>query len=89
MQIQRILQTVDTQNLVIQVPESFVNRQVEILVITFNEAEAKAPLRCRVPPLRLFGQAKDKGDVISSVPAEDWGKLSIPIPFIDKPQANL
>jgi hypothetical protein len=40
MQIQRILQTVDTQNLVIQVPASFVNRQVEILVITLDESAA-------------------------------------------------
>ena len=73
MQIQRILQTVDTQNLVIQVPVSFVNRQVEILVITLDESEAKTPLRRRAPPLSLLGQAKDKGDVISSVPAGDWG----------------
>ena len=73
MQIQRILQTVDTQNLVIQVPESFVNRQVEILVITLDEYAPNSPQRRRVPPQQLVGRVKEKGDVISSVPAEDWG----------------
>jgi hypothetical protein len=73
MQIQRILQTVDTQNLVIQVPASFVNRQVEILVITLDEF-ASNPLQCRrVPPQQLAGRVTEKGDVISSVPVEDWG----------------
>lgn len=73
MQIQRILQTVDTQNLVIQVPASFVNRQVEILVITLDESVHLQSQRCRVPPQQLAGRVKEKGDVISSVPAEDWG----------------
>jgi hypothetical protein len=73
MQIQRILQTVDTQNLVIQVPASFVNRQVEILVITLDEFVSN-PLQCRrVPPQQLAGRVTEKGDVISSVPVEDWG----------------
>lgn len=73
MQIQRILQTVDTQNLVIQVPASFVNRQVEILVITLDESDHLQPQRRRVPPQQLAGRVTEKGDVISSVPAEDWG----------------
>lgn len=73
MQIQRILQTVDTQNLVIQVPASFVNRQVEILVITLDDSNLTPPQRPRVPPQQLAGRVKEIGDVISSVPAEDWG----------------
>jgi hypothetical protein len=73
MQIQRILQTVDTQNVVIQVPASFVNRQVEILVITLDESTPNPPQHRRVPPQQLLGQVREKGDVISSVPAEDWG----------------
>lgn len=73
MQIQRILQTVDNQNLVIQVPESFINKQVEILVITLDESESKTSLQRRFPPPNLVGCVRDKGDVLSSVPAEDWG----------------
>ncbi|MEQ1740535.1 MAG: hypothetical protein ABL884_11585 [Methyloglobulus sp.] len=73
MQIQRILQTVDTQNLVIQVPASFVNRQVEILVITLDESIPNQTQRRRVPPQQLAGRVTEKGDVITSVPAEDWG----------------
>ncbi|NOU22778.1 MAG: hypothetical protein HOO93_13530 [Methyloglobulus sp.] len=73
MQIQRILQTVDTQNLVIQVPASFVNRQVEILVITLDESASTPAQRRRVPPQQLAGRVTEKGDVMSSVPAEEWG----------------
>lgn len=73
MQIQRLLQTVDNQNLVIQVPESFVNKQVEILVITLDESESKTPQQRRIPPPNLAGRVRDKGNVLSSVPAEDWG----------------
>jgi hypothetical protein len=73
MQIQRILQTVDTQNLVIQVPASFVNRQVEILVITLDESAPIPPQCRRIPPQQLAGRVTEKGDVISSVPVEDWG----------------
>jgi hypothetical protein len=73
MQVQRILQTVDTQNVVIQVPASFVNRQVEILVITLDDTESKTSASRRTPPHQLAGRVKELGDVISSVPAEDWG----------------
>ncbi|CAG7857353.1 hypothetical protein MCAMS1_02144 [biofilm metagenome] len=73
MEIQRILKAVDNQKLVIQVPESFNNKQVEILVITLDESEAKTPLQRRVPPPNLAGRVRDKGNVLSSVSAEDWG----------------
>ncbi|MBM4208006.1 MAG: hypothetical protein FJ190_08300 [Gammaproteobacteria bacterium] len=73
MQIQRILQTIDNQSLVIQVPESFINKQVEILVITLDESELSKPIQRRVPPPKLAGKVREKGDVLSSVPIEDWG----------------
>ena len=73
MQIQRILQTVDNQNLLIQVPESFVNKQVEILVITLDDSETEASPGRRVPPSSLRGRVKETGNVLSSAPAEDWG----------------
>ncbi len=72
MQIQRILQTIDNKNLLIQVPESFVNKQVEILVITLDDFETKASRIRRMPPSNLCGRVKEKGDVVSSVSAEDW-----------------
>ena len=73
MQIQSILQTVDTKSLVIQVPASFVNYQVEILVITLDESAPNLPQRRHLPPQQLAGRVTEKGDVISSVSAEDWG----------------
>lgn len=73
MQIQRTIQTVNTQNLVIQIPESFVNKQVEILVITLDEPEVKTPIRYRTPPAKLAEMGKETGDIMSSVSIEDWG----------------
>jgi hypothetical protein len=73
MQIQQIFQTVDTQNLVIQVPASFVNHQVEILMITLNESTPIQPQLRRFPPQMLRCRFIKKSDAISSLTAEDWG----------------
>jgi hypothetical protein len=74
MQIQRIIQTIDTPHLVIEVPASFVNQQVEILVITLGETESQPTRKRRVPPPQFAGRVKELGDVMSSVSAEDWGQ---------------
>ena len=50
MQIQRTIQTIDTPHLVIEVPTSFVHRQVEILVITLDETDSQPTRKRRVPP---------------------------------------
>ncbi len=73
MQIQRIIQTIETPNLLIQVPASFVHRQVEILVITLDEAETKVNQKRRVPPPQFAKRVEDMGDVMTSIPIEDWG----------------
>ncbi|MEQ1529975.1 MAG: hypothetical protein ABL925_11725 [Methylococcales bacterium] len=54
-----------------------------------DESDQLQPQCRRVPPQQLVGRVTEKGDVISSLLAEDWGKPSMPIPFIDKLQANL
>ncbi|MDD2659260.1 MAG: hypothetical protein PHY54_06190 [Methylococcales bacterium] len=74
MQIQRTIQTVDTSHLVIEVPASFVHRQVEILVITLDETESQPTRKRRVPPAQFAGRVKELGDVMSSVSANDWGQ---------------
>jgi hypothetical protein len=76
MQIQRKIQILDTPRLVIDLPPSFVNRQIEVLVITLDEGEtaASTPKRRRAPPAMLAGRVKELGDVMSSVPPEDWGQ---------------
>lgn len=73
MQIQRSIQTVDTPHLVIDLPESFVHKRVEILVITLDEAEPAPTPKRRSPPPQFAGRVKELGDVMSSVSAEDWG----------------
>lgn len=74
MQIQRTIQTLDTPKLVIDLPESFVHHRIEVLVITLDEAETKPPRKRRTPPPQFAGHIKELGNVLSSVPAEDWGQ---------------
>lgn len=72
MQIQRIIKTVETPDLYIQVPASFVHRQVEILVITLDEIERNENQIRRVPPPQFAKRIEDIGDVMTSIPIEDW-----------------
>jgi hypothetical protein len=74
MQIQRTIQTLDAPRLVIDLPTSFVNRRIEILVITLDESEPQTTQKRRAPPPQLAGRVKEFGDVLSSVPPEDWGQ---------------
>ncbi|MGZ4955364.1 MAG: hypothetical protein ACXV8Q_09645, partial [Methylobacter sp.] len=66
MQIQRIIQTLDTPHLVIDLPASFAHQRVEILVMTIDEAEPKPAKNRRTPPPQLAGQVKELGDVMST-----------------------
>jgi hypothetical protein len=74
MQVQRTIQTVDSPHLAIEVPASFVHRQVEILVITLDETDSQPTRKRRVPPPQFAGRVKELGDVMSSVSADDWGQ---------------
>lgn len=73
MQVKRSIETPSTSRLVIDLPESFVNHRVEVLVITLDEPEIPQPRRRRVPPPQFAGKVTELGDVMSSVPASDWG----------------
>lgn len=75
MQIQRTIQMLDTPHLVIDLPASFAHRRVEILVMTIDEAEPKPAKKRRTPPSQFAGQIKELGDVMSTVPATDWGQI--------------
>jgi hypothetical protein len=72
MQIQRTIQTLDTPKLVIDLPESFVHQRIEVLVITLDEIDTQAVRKRRTPPPQFAGRVKELGDVLSSVPAENW-----------------
>jgi hypothetical protein len=74
MQIQRTIQVLDTPRLVIELPASFVNQRIEVLVITLDESEPKPTQKRRAPPPQMAGRVKELGDVLSSVPPEDWSQ---------------
>ena len=59
MQIQRTIQTIDTPHVVIEVPASFVHRQVEILVITLDETDSQPTRKRREPPPQFAGRVKN------------------------------
>jgi hypothetical protein len=73
MWVKRCIETVSSPRLVIDLPESFINQRVEVLIITLDELEMPTPHRRRVPPPQFAGKVRELGDVMSSVPASDWG----------------
>jgi hypothetical protein len=73
MQIQRTIQVLDKPRLVIDLPPSFVNQRIEVLVITLDESDSAPSRKRRTPPSKLAGRVQELGDVMSSVPLEDWG----------------
>ncbi|MBL1265411.1 hypothetical protein [Candidatus Methylomicrobium oryzae] len=73
MQIQRTIQVLDEPRLVIDLPLSFVNQRIEILVITLDDSDSAHSRKRRTPPPKLAGRVQELGDVMSSAPPEDWG----------------
>jgi hypothetical protein len=73
MQVQRTIATVHSSPLIVDLPESFLNHKVEILVIALDEPESVHSPKHRLPPPQFAGRVKELGDVMSSIPAADWG----------------
>lgn len=73
MQVQRLIETVTSPRLVIDLPGSFVNHRVEILVLTLDDPQPVHSGKKRTPPPQFAGRVKELGDVMSSVPLADWG----------------
>lgn len=62
----------------IPIPEALRHRKTEIIVWPLDsDLEAPMPasdtVRRRSPPPALAGKVREIGDVMSSVPASDWG----------------
>ena len=53
-------------------PKSFVNHRVEILIPTLDDAQPVNSGKKRAPPPQFAGRVKELGDVMSSVPPADW-----------------
>jgi len=68
MQVQRCFEEVKNRQLLIELPESFVNHKVEVIVLTVDE---EAPIARRPHPA-IAGKMQILGDVLESVPDSDW-----------------
>jgi hypothetical protein len=73
MQVQRQFFEVTSRQLVIDLPESFVNHRVEAIVLTVDDGEPLATVARRRPHPAIAGKGKTLGDIVSPIVDEgDW-----------------
>ncbi len=72
MEFKRLITKVHTPQLHIDLPPSFIKRNVEILIIPLDKTSLPEKKRKRNPPVELAGKVKECGDVMGSVPLSDW-----------------
>lgn len=70
MQAQRQFLDITQRNVSIELPESFVNRRVEVIVLTVDEDVPSAPKQRRPHP-DIAGKGRTLGNLIDPVVAED------------------
>lgn len=68
MQIQRQFAEVNSTRLTIELPESFLNHKVEVVVSMLDEETQSL----RRPHPDIAGKLIIKGDLFESAPASDW-----------------
>jgi len=68
MQVERLFEQVKDRQVLIELPDSFNNHQVEIIILTMDDA----PPVHRRPHPDIAGKIKIHGDILSSVPESDW-----------------
>ena len=73
MEAKRYIKKVYQPQLYIDLPPSFINRNIEILIIPLDSVSPPEKQRKRKPPAELAGKVRDVGDVMSSAPLSDWG----------------
>jgi len=73
MEIKRIIKKVYTSQLCIDLPPSFIDRDIEILIIPQDEPTLSGKKRKRKPPVELKGKVKERRDVMRSASLSDWG----------------
>ncbi len=71
MSIQRHIEQLTVPRIVLDLPPSFANHRVEVLVLTLDDTPP-AQLQRRVPPPQFAGKVKELGDVINTLPLSDW-----------------
>ncbi len=68
MQVEHRFTEVKSRTLLIELPESFVNHQVEVIVQTVDEVEQPK----RRPHPDIAGKMRIVGDVLATAPFADW-----------------
>ncbi|OGR06172.1 MAG: hypothetical protein A2511_14230 [Deltaproteobacteria bacterium RIFOXYD12_FULL_50_9] len=68
MQVQRLFEKVNNRNLLIELPESFINHQVEVIVLTVDDEKLKS----RRPHPAIAGKIQICGDIFESTPESYW-----------------
>jgi hypothetical protein len=69
MQVTRQLIEVKQRQVVIELPESFINHRVEVIVLTVDEGEPEGPKRRRPHP-DIAGKGRTFGDLVGPVVQE-------------------
>ncbi|RIK35859.1 MAG: hypothetical protein DCC55_29025 [Chloroflexi bacterium] len=78
MQVNRQFIEVKQRQVVIELPETFLNRRVEVITLTVDEDKPKRPKRTkrRRPHPDIAGKGQTLGDLISPIVDEaDWACL--------------
>jgi hypothetical protein len=70
MQVQRVMSRVHDGTLSIQLPESFNQHRVEVIVLTLDEDEPM-PVQ-RQPHPDIAGRVRIHGDILNSAAEQDW-----------------
>ncbi len=73
MQVQRQFIEVKSRQLIIELPESFVNHRVEVIALTVDEEIPQFTLNRRRPHPDIAGKSKTLGDIVNPIVDEvDW-----------------
>ena len=68
MQVERLFEQVKDRHVLIELPDAFNNRRVEIIVLTADEPVAVR----RRPHPHIAGRVQINGDILGSLPESDW-----------------
>lgn len=70
MDAERRIEQVSGRRLVLDLPEPFENRRVEVIVLALEDEAPEQPVRR--PPASIAGKMIVHGDIFDSVPPEDF-----------------
>jgi hypothetical protein len=78
MQVSRQILEITSSTLSIQLPETFINHKVEIIILTLDETKNTQSIKKhRIPPASIAGKAKILGDLVEPIfPEQDFECLN-------------